>query len=93
MENVNNRIKCFVTGDKIKNIDEITEDDKTEFIPLSDEMVRNLFTNLIDDDAVDELQSGLDYELHSIEWYMDRFPGFDYETYVIMKEEGDKLNK
>ncbi len=93
MDENKKRIKCFVTGSEIKNINDITEDDKTEFIPLSDEMVRNLFSNLIDDDAISELESGLNYELHSIEWYQDKFPGFDYEAYKIMKNEGDKLNK
>jgi len=93
MDETNKRIKCFVTGDEIKSIHDITEDDKTQFIPVSDEMLKNLFTNLIDDDAITELESGLNYELHSLEWYQDRFPGFDYETYKIMKEEGDKLNK
>lgn len=82
---MSDRLKCYTSGDEIKYLDEMTEDDKPEFHELTDCELMSMFKDLIDIEiADDDLPEELTYEVHGIDWYMVKFPGFTYEQYQIM---------
>lgn len=85
---MSDRLKCYTSGDEIKYLDEMTEDDKPEFHELTDCELMSMFKDLIVIDEMDvegeELPEELTYEVHGVDWYMVKFPGFTYEQYQIM---------
>lgn len=85
------RIRCYTTGDEIKFIDVITEDDKPEFREISDGDLMDMFKHLIKDEV--EVPSNLSYEVHGVDWYKAKFPGFDDEYYELMVANDKKENQ
>jgi len=84
------RIRCYTTGDEIKQWDEMGEEDKPEFTELSDAGIMSMFKDMIkiEDDGeleVEPLGAEFDFsELYGVEYYAEKFPGFSDETYEIM---------
>lgn len=87
---MSDRLKCYTSGDEIKFLDEMTEENKPEFHDLTDCELMSMFKDLIVVDDTDisgdgfELPEELTYEVHGIDWYMTKFPGFTYDQYQIM---------
>ena len=81
------RIKCWVSGSEILYIDKITEEDKPDWEDLTDKELLTMFKDLIgkkpEEDPF-EVQEDMTYEIYSLEWYMEKFPGFTLEEYQIM---------
>ena len=97
------RIRCYTSGDEIKTLAEMTEEDKPEFHDITDEELNDMFKHLIPVEVVDdeedetvEIPDNIDYEIYGIDWYKMKFPGFDEEYYEMMvkaaKEENAKLD-
>ena len=84
------RIRCYTSGDVIKNWDEIEEMDKPEFTEISDGGLHAMFKDLIqvsDDGEIEVEPLGPEYnfsEIYGPEYYAEKFPGFSDETYEIM---------
>jgi len=89
----NNRIRCYTTGDEIKFIDVISENDKPEFIEISDNDLMNMFKHMIKDEEEVEIPTNLSYEVHCVDWYKSKFPGFDDEHYELMVANDKKQNQ
>lgn len=96
------RIRCYTSGDEIKFIEDICEEDKPEFHDISERQLFNLFKGLVvndepDDaeecDVPDDLKSALTYEPYNAEWYKMKFDGFPDEVYDILADVDKKLNK
>lgn len=85
------RIRCYTSGDEIKFIDVITEDDKPEFREISDGDLMVMFKDLIKDEV--EIPSNLSFEVHGVDWYKAKFPGFDDEYYELMVANDKKENQ
>lgn len=85
------RIRCYTTGDEIKFIDVITEDDKPEFREISDGDLMDMFKDLIKEEV--EIPSNLSFEVHGVDWYKAKFPGFDDEYYELMVANDKKENQ
>lgn len=83
--------KCFTVGDEIKFIDVITENDKPEFREISDGDLMDMFKDLIKDEV--EIPTNLSYEVHCVDWYKSKFPGFDDEHYKLMVDNDKKQNQ
>lgn len=90
--------KCFVVGDEIKKIDEIDENDKPDFVELTDGQLLGMFKDLAkvnDDCDVAEQPLESEYNFHEIydaEWYAERFPGFTPAEYWYMANAAEKEN-
>ena len=85
------RIRCYTTGDEIKFIDVITEDDKPEFREISDGDLMDMFKDLIKEEV--EIPSNLSFEVHGVDWYKAKFPGFDDEYYELLVANDKKENQ
>ena len=88
--------KCWTTGDEIKYYDDIEECDKPAFREMEESDILDMFKHLMPV-AVDEsepeaieLDSRLNYSIYDEEWYRDKFPGLDEQTYAILVE-SDKI--
>ena len=84
------RIRCYTTGDEIKQWNEMSEEDKPEFTELSDNGLMSMFKDMIkieDDGELEVEPLGPEYnfsELFGADYYAEKFPGFCDETYEIM---------
>ena len=81
--------KGYVVGDEIKNIAEIEECDKPDFIELTEDALAHMFKDLIKDDADECEELGNEYnfsEIYDAQWYAERFPGFTPEEYWFMSK-------
>jgi hypothetical protein len=84
------RIRCYTSGDVIKQWDEIDEEDKPEFTELSDAGIMSMFKDMIKIEDNGELEVeplGPEYnfsEVFGADYYAEKFPGFSDETYEIM---------
>ena len=89
-ELVKKRICAYATGDKIKLLSEITEEDKPDFVELTDKELMDMFKDLVVEKKEDEdpepmeFPSSLNYGIYDEEWYAKKFPGFPEETYNLM---------
>ena len=91
------RIRCYTSGDIIKFIDVITEDDKPEFHDISESDLLDMFKGTIKElDEVDELpdslKSSLTYEPYNEEYYRLKFSGFEDHVYGILAEVDKEAN-
>ena len=91
-----NRI-CRTTGDEIKFYDEIKECDKPAYQEMEESAILDMFKHLMVPKEVDdsepeaiELDSRLDFTIYDEEWYRNKFPGLEEETYAILVE-ADKI--
>ena len=91
-----NRI-CRTTGDEIKYYDEIKECDKPAFQEMEESDILDMFKHLMAPKEVDEsepevveLDSRFDFTIYDEEWYRNKFPGLEEETYAILVE-SDKI--
>ena len=91
-----NRI-CRTTGDEIKYYDEIKECDKPAFQEMEESDILDMFKHLMVPKEADEsepeaieLDSRLDFTIYDEEWYRNKFPGLEEETYAILVE-SDKI--
>ena len=91
-----NRI-CRTTGDEIKFYDEIKECDKPAYQEMEESAILDMFKHLMVPKEVDdsehevvELDSRFDYTIYDEEWYRNKFPGLEEETYAILVE-ADKI--
>ena len=90
-----NRI-CRTTGDEIKYYDEIKECDKPAFQEMEEsdilDMFKHLMPTVVDESEPEaiELDSRLDFTIYDEEWYRNKFPGLEEETYAILVE-SDKI--
>ena len=91
-----NRI-CRTTGDEIKFYDEISECDKPAFQEMEESDILDMFKHLMVPKEADEsepeaieLDSRLDFTIYDEEWYRNKFPGLEEETYAILVE-SDKI--
>jgi hypothetical protein len=89
--------KCWTTGDEIKFYDEIKECDKPAFREMEESDILDMFKHLMVPKEVDdsehevvELDSRFDYTIYDEEWYRNKFPGLEEETYAILVE-SDKI--
>ena len=89
--------RCRTTGDEIKFFDEIKECDKPVFQEMEESDILDMFKHLMMPKEVDdsepepvELDSRLDYTIYDEEWYRNKFPGLEEETYAILVE-SDKI--
>jgi hypothetical protein len=89
--------KCWTTGDEIKFYDEIKECDKPAFREMEESDILDMFKHLMVPKEVDdsehevvELDSRFDYTIYDEEWYRNKFPGLEEETYAILIE-SDKI--
>ena len=89
--------KCWTTGDEIKFFDEIKECDKPAFREMEESDILDMFKHLMvpkeaDDSEheVVELDSRFDFTIYDEEWYRNKFPGLEEETYAILVE-SDKI--
>ena len=89
--------KCWTTGDEIKFFDEIKECDKPAFREMEESDILDMFKHLMVPKEVDdsehevvELDSRFDYTIYDEEWYRNKFPGLEEETYAILVE-SDKI--
>jgi len=93
------RIRCYTTGDEVKRWDEIDEDDKPEFVDLTEEGVMAMFKDMIkvsDEGEIEPEPLGSEYDFHELygpEYYAEKFPGFDDETYYIMAKAHKLMNE
>ena len=90
-----NRI-CRTTGDEIKYYDEIKECDKPAYQEMEESAILDMFKHLMptvvdesEPEAI-ELDSRLDFTIYDEEWYRNKFPGLEEETYAILVE-SDKI--
>ena len=91
-----NRI-CRTTGDEIKFYDEIKECDKPAYQEMEESAILDMFKHLMVPKEVDdsehevvELDSRFDFTIYDEEWYRNKFPGLEEETYAILVE-SDKI--
>ncbi len=91
-----NRI-CRTTGDEIKFYDDISEWDKPAFQEMEESDILDMFKHMMMPKDVDEsepeaveLDSRFDYTIYDEEWYKNKFPGLEEETYAILVE-SDKI--
>jgi len=84
--------KCWTTGDEIKYYDDIEECDKPAFREMEESDILDMFKHLMpvvvdesEPEAI-ELDSRLNYSIYDEEWYRDKFPGLEEETYAILVE-------
>ena len=91
-----NRI-CRTTGDAIKFYDDISEWDKPAFQEMKESDILDMFKHMMVPKEVDEsepeaveLDSRFDYTIYDEEWYKNKFPGLEDETYAILVE-ADKI--
>jgi hypothetical protein len=91
-----NRI-CRTTGDEIKFYDDIIECDKPAFQEMEESAILDMFKHLMVPKEVDdsehevvELDSRFDFTIYDEEWYRNKFPGLEEETYAILVE-ADKI--
>ena len=89
--------KCWTTGDEIKFFDEIKECDKPAFREMEESDILDMFKHLMVPKEVDdsehevvELDSRFDFTIYDEEWYRNKFPGLEEETYAILVE-ADKI--
>ena len=84
----------WVGGDNIPLASDITEDDKPDFVELSDEDLKYMFKDLVPHVAEEE-EVGSEYnfsEIYGPDWYEARFPGFTQEEYWFMSKAGHEEN-
>ena len=89
--------KCWTTGDEIKFFDEIKECDKPAYQEMEESAILDMFKHLMVPKEVDdsehevvELDSRFDFTIYDEEWYRNKFPGLEEETYAILVE-SDKI--
>lgn len=85
------RIRCYTSGDEIKFLDGITEEDKPEFQDITDDALMDMFQHLLRDEP--DIPSELTYEVHGADWYKEKFPGFDDEHYDIMVQSAKQAHE
>jgi hypothetical protein len=98
------RIRCYTTGDEIKNLNEMTDDDKPEFQEISEADLMYMFQDqifikddiILEEEEIMELPNNLTFDVYGPDWYKMKFPGFDDEHYAIMaasaKLENEMIN-
>lgn len=95
------RLRCYTTGDEIKFLDTITEEDKPEFQELTDDQLMGMFKDMISvkDDTEGEQEpkpheedSRFNYSIYDQEWYAMKFRGFPNDVYDLLVEVDKKEN-
>lgn len=92
------RIRCYTTGDEIKFLDAITEEDKPEFQEITDDELMGMFKHMISvkDDTEEhepaELDSSLNFSIYDQEWYKQKFSGFPEDVYDLLVEVDKREN-
>jgi len=84
-------------AEKVKNINDITDDDKGQWINHTAMELHEQFKSLMkytgDEVEIDNTDwSALNYEPYGEDYYRDKFPGFDDEIYTILAESSKAEN-
>lgn len=84
-------------AERVKNINEITDDDKGQWITHTAEELHEQFKSLMkytgDEEEIDNVDwNALNYEPYGEDYYRDKFPGFDNEIYTILAESSKHEN-
>jgi hypothetical protein len=82
----------FHTTKKAVLFNELTEEDKGEFVEMDNETLQKLIAGM--NVVEDELGSSFNFDkVYDAEYYALKFPGFDDFVYDILEQETINLNK
>jgi hypothetical protein len=74
-------------------INELTEEDKGEFVEMSNDDLQKIISGLKVNEE-QELGNYFDFnKVYDAEYYSSKFPGFDDEVYNILEKETMELNR
>ena len=84
-------------AEKVKNINDITDDDKGQWIHHTAEELHQQFKGLLqytgDEVEIDNVDwASLQYEPYGEDWYREKYSGFDDEIYKILAESSKAEN-
>lgn len=84
-------LKIKTSHDEIKLISQITEEDKGDFIEMTEHDLLDMFGELKTPDEK-TLPEELNYEICGVGYYKKKFPGFSDEEYKIFVDCDKKIN-
>lgn len=83
-------------AEKVKNINELTDDDKGQWINHTAIELHDQFKSLMKytgDEEIDNVDwNALNYQPYGEDYYRERFPGFEEEIYTILAESSKAEN-
>ena len=87
----------FKYKESTKFIEDLTEDDKGQWIELSDDELKNQMSGLMDymyDKEIDNVDwDSLNFKTYGSDYYEQKFPGFDDDVYRILADSTKDENK